>query len=186
MPEPSEPYRLRPATDADRTWIDSVRRSNYMMNAPIMRIAGYSRDEIVEAMNDWTKRSLGEMEKYDSLHVTIAETTQGIAVAYIMVLWPAQDDFAQLPQGYIQDLGVVRAHWGTGVAALLMEHAERFIREQGGLFVALNVNAQNGRAVAFYKKNGYMEEWKTMGKCLVTQEEIEAAQNESGEGVTGE
>ena len=166
----AQQYRLRPATDEDDAFIRDLRRKNYMQNAPILRIVGLTAEEVVEAMEDWTERSLAEMNRYDSVRVTIAETEEGEPVGYIIVLWPAQDDFSQLPQGYIYDIGVTREHRGTGCAQLLIEHAEEFVRENGGLFIALNVNAQNGRAVAFYKKQGYIEEWKVMGKCLIEPE----------------
>jgi ribosomal protein S18 acetylase RimI-like enzyme len=49
---------------------------------------------------------------------------------------------------------------------MLLKEAEREIKERGGIFIALTVNAQNGRAVEFYRKLGYLEEWKVMGKNL--------------------
>ncbi|GIX07307.1 MAG: hypothetical protein KatS3mg115_1710 [Candidatus Poribacteria bacterium] len=169
-------YRLRPANEADEEFIRTLRRQNYMHNAPILRIAGMTTQEVIEAMDAWTERSLAEMNKYDTVYTTIAETEEGEPVGYIIVLWPAHDDFSQLPQGYVFDLGVKREHRGTGCAAMLLQHAEDFVRKQGGLFIALNVNAQNGRAVAFYKKHGYLEEWKMMGKCLVRPEDLEPSE----------
>jgi ribosomal protein S18 acetylase RimI-like enzyme len=162
----TDTYTLRPATDGDEDFIRNLRRRNYMINAPLLRIAGFTREEVDAAMDDWTERSLAEMRKHETVRTTIAQTENGDRVGYIIVLWGTRDDFSQIPQGYIYDLGVVRTHWGRGVAQRLMEDAEAYIREQGGLFVALNVNANNGRAVAFYRKLGYVEEWKTMGKRL--------------------
>ena len=165
-----EQYGVRVATDADGAFIHGLRRRNYMQNAPILRIAGLTADEVVESMAEWTDRSLEGMEELDSIRVTIAETEAGEAIGYLMLLWPAMDDFSQLPQGYIYDIGVTRQHWGMDVGALLVKDAEDHVREQGGAFIQLNVNAQNGRAVEFYRKNGYLEEWKVLGKCLYTAE----------------
>ncbi len=159
-------FRLREATEEDDDFVRELRRRNYMVNAPIMRIAGYTREEVIEALDMWTERSLSEMGRYENVRTVIAETEEGESVGYAISLWPTQDDFSQLPQGYIYDIGVHRKHWGTGVAAMLLEDAERDIKERGGAFVALTVNAQNGRAVEFYRKLGYLEEWKVMGKNL--------------------
>ena len=160
-------YRVRAASDGDDEFIRDLRRRNYMQNAPILRIAGQTGEEVVDAMEDWTTRSLGGMGDVDSIRVTIVETSGGATVGYLMLLWPATDDFSQLPQGYIYDIGVTRQHWGMDVGAMLIKDAEDHVRAQGGAFIQLNVNAQNGRAVEFYHKNGYMEEWKVLGKCLV-------------------
>lgn len=160
-------YSVRAATGADDDFIRGLRRRNFMQNAPILRIAGLTGDEVVESMEDWTARSLDGMDGLDSIRVTIAATAAGETVGYLMLLWPAMDDFSQLPQGYIYDIGVTRPHWGMNVGALLIKDAEDHVRKQGGAFIQLNVNAQNGRAVEFYRKNGYIEEWKVLGKCLI-------------------
>ena len=159
-------YRLREGTDEDDEFVAELRRRNYMLNAPIMRIAGFTRDEIIEAMDGWTRRSLTDMNRYETVRTVIAETEEGEPAGYAISLWPAQDDFSQLPQGYIYDIGIHRKHWGTGVATLLLRDAEAYVRDHGGAFIALTVNAQNGRAVEFYRKLGYLEEWKVMGKNL--------------------
>ena len=117
-------------------------------------------------LDGWTQRSLADMSRYEVIRTIIAETEDGERVGYAISLWPAQDDFSQLPQGYIFDIGVERQHWGTPVAEMLLKEAEREIKERGGIFIALTVNAQNGRAVEFYRKLGYLEEWKVMGKNL--------------------
>lgn len=163
-----ENYHIRLATEADDDFIWSLRKRNFLINAPMLRTAGLPRDEIHEAMTGWTRRSMDDMLKKDddSSRFFVAVSEDDKPVGYIIVLWGTMDDFTQIPQGFIFDLGVSREHWGTGVAQLLMDEAEKFVKEKGGLFVSLNVNAHNGRAVAFYKKLGYMEEWKIMGKRL--------------------
>jgi ribosomal protein S18 acetylase RimI-like enzyme len=162
-----ETYSVRLATEGDDEFIRGLRRRNFMQNAPILRIAGMLAEEVVEAMEEWTDRSLSGMGDMDSIRITVAETADGEAIGYLMLLWPAMDDFSQLPQGYIYDIGVQRQHWGMQAGALLIKDAEDHVREQGGAFIQLNVNAQNGRAVEFYRKNGYLEEWKVLGKCLI-------------------
>jgi len=162
-----ESYTVRDATPDDDEFMRTLRRRNHMLNAPILRIAGFTRKEVDEAMEDWIRRSVEEIRQVESTQTYIAETADGTRVGYMIVSWGVRDDFSQHPQGFIWDVGVAREHWGTGVAKMLMDKAEDFVRSQGGLFVSLNVNANNGRAVAFYKKLGYVEEWKTMGKLLI-------------------
>lgn len=172
------PYLIREATSEDEEFIRQLRRRNHMLNAPILRIAGMTRKEVDNAMDEWAERNLADIRTLEKTRTYIAQTEEGFRVGYVIVSWGVRDDFSQLPQGFIWDIGVERVHWGTGVAKLLMERAEDYVREEGGLFMALNVNANNGRAVAFYRKLGYVEEWKTMGKLLVDVE-AEAKKQES-------
>jgi ribosomal protein S18 acetylase RimI-like enzyme len=165
-------YVIRDATPHDEDFIRQLRRRNHMLNAPILRIAGMTRQEVDEAMDEWAERNLADIRKMEKTRTYIAETEEGYRIGYIIVSYGVRDDFSQLPQGFIWDIGVERVYWGTGVAQRLMERAENYVREEGGLFVSLNVNANNGRAVAFYRKLGYIEEWKTMGKLLF---DVEAA-----------
>ncbi|KAF0119845.1 MAG: putative acetyltransferase [Xanthobacteraceae bacterium] len=54
--------------------------------------------------------------------------------------------------GWIDQMLVGRAHQGTGVAAMLMDAAKR--RRLAGL--SLDVNADNLRAIAFYRQQGFV------------------------------
>jgi putative acetyltransferase len=55
--------------------------------------------------------------------------------------------------GYLDQLVVAPAQWGTGLAAALVDEAKR--RSPAG--VALKVNADNFRAIKFYQRNGFVE-----------------------------
>lgn len=55
------------------------------------------------------------------------------------------------PLRYLDQISVRPAHWGTGVAAALIEECRRLC-PQG---VVLDVNQNNPRAVAFYEKCGF-------------------------------
>ena len=53
--------------------------------------------------------------------------------------------------GYLDQLVVGPAHWGSDVARQLMDEAKRL--SPGG--VTLKVNADNARAIRFYVRNGF-------------------------------
>ncbi|EMA62587.1 GNAT family N-acetyltransferase [Halorubrum lipolyticum] len=55
----------------------------------------------------------------------------------------------------VGDIYVAEAYRGTGIAGRLMERAEVDAREQGCGQLRLDVDADNGRAMAFYEKQGF-------------------------------
>jgi len=55
--------------------------------------------------------------------------------------------------GYLDQLVVGPAHWGSDVARLLMDGAKR-LSPSG---VTLKVNADNARAIRFYLRNGFVK-----------------------------
>lgn len=64
--------------------------------------------------------------------------------------------------GYLSDLWVSPAWQGKGVGLALMEATRRSMRDLGRDFLTLEVLAQNTRARAFYKKQGFVE----TGRCV--------------------
>uniref|UniRef100_Q07TW4 GCN5-related N-acetyltransferase n=1 Tax=Rhodopseudomonas palustris (strain BisA53) TaxID=316055 RepID=Q07TW4_RHOP5 len=57
------------------------------------------------------------------------------------------------PAGYLDQLVVAPAQWGSGLAAALVDEAKR-LSPNG---VTLKVNADNCRAIKFYQRNGFVE-----------------------------
>ncbi len=55
--------------------------------------------------------------------------------------------------GYLDQLVVAPAHWGSPLAGMLLDEAKR--RSLGG--VRLLVNQDNARAIRFYRRNGFVE-----------------------------
>lgn len=55
--------------------------------------------------------------------------------------------------GYLDQLVVGPAHWGTETARLLMDDAKRLSPDG----VTLKVNADNARAIRFYVRNGFVK-----------------------------
>jgi putative acetyltransferase len=68
--------------------------------------------------------------------------------------------------GYLDQLVVAPAEWGSGLAAALVDEAKR--RSPQG--VALKVNADNHRAIRFYLRNGFAktgEEFNSSGRLIL-------------------
>ncbi|MCW5693204.1 MAG: GNAT family N-acetyltransferase [Pseudolabrys sp.] len=56
--------------------------------------------------------------------------------------------------GYLDQIVVAPEHWGSGIAAALLNEAKRL--SPGGL--TLLVNKDNDRAIAFYRKHDFMDD----------------------------
>jgi putative acetyltransferase len=54
--------------------------------------------------------------------------------------------------GYLDQLVVAPAHWGTELATALVDEAKRL--SPGG--ITLRVNTDNARAIRFYQRNGFV------------------------------
>ncbi|MFB9270069.1 GNAT family N-acetyltransferase [Bradyrhizobium erythrophlei] len=57
-------------------------------------------------------------------------------------------------EGYLDQLVVATAHWGTPLATALVDEAKR-LSPKG---VTLLVNKDNARAIRFYERNGFVHE----------------------------
>ena len=55
------------------------------------------------------------------------------------------------PSGYLDQLVVAPDHWGSGLAAALVNEAKRLSPDR----ITLLVNADNIRAIRFYERNGF-------------------------------
>lgn len=66
--------------------------------------------------------------------------------------------------GFITEIYVESSYWGSGVAKLLMNEAEKYLKGKGCTCISLDVFAPNGRARRFYEKSGYLERSVTLVK----------------------
>ena len=104
---------------------------------------GFVPRELVEARTKdsfWTRAS-------ERVGDTTVATVDGAVAGFIMVV----DD--EVEQVYVSAL-----QRGTGVAAALMDEAERQVRENGHSRAWLAVVAGNARARAFYERTGWHDE----------------------------
>lgn len=62
------------------------------------------------------------------------------------------------PGAYIQDLVVDTAFRGTGVAEALLRQTARHVRDKGGVYLRLSVDAENLTARRFYERVGLLHQ----------------------------
>ena len=110
----------------------------------------------------------------------VAVDEQNWPIGYVIVIAEAKDDFRPERQGFLCDLAVEEDYWGKTVAADLIETAESYIKRMGHEFMMLNVSAYNQRAINFYHKLGYSNEWLMMGKRLSVDTELRDLDDEMG------
>ncbi len=79
---------------------------------------------------------------------------------------PDEDYFTGHPRAYIDILFVAREAEGKGVGRALMEHVERWARDQAFREVVLDVFVGNQGAIAFYERQGYRPDHIRMAKPL--------------------
>ena len=83
----------------------------------------------------------------DRVDDTTVATVEGVVAGFVMVV----DD--EVEQVYVS-----ARHRGSGLAAILMDEAERLVRGNGYAIAWLAVVDGNGRARAFYEKAGWQDE----------------------------
>jgi len=92
-------------------------------------------------------------EQQDDCRVHVAER-DGEIIAFTMVsLRPEM--LSKAPSAHLEAIAVAAGCEGSGVAARLLEAAERDARSCGAQSMTLHVFARNARARRFYEKSGY-------------------------------
>lgn len=109
-----------------------------------MWVAGWNRTlpEIdFETRRAWLYEHLQRLAA-DGALIRVARPGRGEKIAGFVTIHPET--------GYLNQLAVAPAFWGRGLAEALMAEAKRLSPR----LVALDVNTDNPRAVAFYEKQG--------------------------------
>lgn len=88
------------------------------------------------------------------------------APAGIIAVHPDTDYFTGHPRAYVDVLVVVPEYEGRGVGSALMDHVERWARQNGFREVVLDVFASNVDAIEFYRRRGYQPDHIRMAKGL--------------------
>lgn len=109
---------------------------------------------------------LRNFDKYGNIGIFIAEDEDMHFIGHVVVVSGDIESSTGEKQGWIFDLSIKKEWWGKGIGKRLMEHAEKFIKEQGLKYIGMGVTTSNFRAVRFYKDLGYIEERKRMIKRL--------------------
>jgi len=104
---------------------------------------GFVPQELIEARTEESFRSRASERVGD----TTVATADGAVAGFVMVV----DD-------EVEQVYVATPHRGTGVAAALMDEAERQVRANGHNRAWLAVVAGNARGRAFYERAGWRDE----------------------------
>lgn len=148
MSHDSEPIIVRPATEADRSFVlDLVPRLRAFGPSPLRpaeALDGAERrtlERAFDALPDGAVLLIGELPEEGPLGMAYAET--------------GTDYFTHEAHGHLTILAVDESGEGRGVASALLEAVERWAAGRGFRFVTLNVFSKNARARAAYEKAGY-------------------------------
>ncbi len=125
-------------------------------DASSLEVKRYRREDLASLWELWNSPDAG---------VFVADDRFGLA-GHVVVMTGWRDSTTGERQGWVFDLSVRRDCWGRGLGRALMEQAESFVRRRGCRYIGLGVTASNERAVAFYKRLGYLEERIQMVKKL--------------------
>ena len=157
---------IREYQEKDKEFVESLRCQHLLASVPQSRLADLNDVEKLDRMLRWYEEKIEFLQTVPLCRTYIATDKSDNPLGYVIVMAEAKDDFRPERQGFLCDLAVEEAHWGSGAAQALVETAERYARRMGHEFMMLSVSAFNERAVEFYRKLGYIEEWKMMGRRL--------------------
>jgi GNAT superfamily N-acetyltransferase len=149
---------LRPATVADRPFIDSLSPRLSSVPRP-----GWHDLAAMEGFQD--RHMAASFAPIDGASTVIACASDGRPLGYIH-LRPGKDGVTEEPCGYISLIATTKEAEGSGVATRLMSAAEDWARDRGYRLLSLDVFADNRRAVDFYRRGGFKIETRRMVKPL--------------------
>ena len=156
MQDARPPIHIRPAVPADA---GNIYRALRGIAETVNELHKFT-----STVDDISRDGFGPNAAFDTL---IAEV--GSEFAGISVFFPVFSTWRGRRGGYVQDLFVAEAFRGLGVADALMAHTAEAVRARGGAYIALQVDRQNPRAQAFYRRLG-MELSSTDYDCYLSGE----------------
>ena len=126
------PFHLRPYTAADKDGTIALWRDTWQQAYPSIDFA---------ARETWW-RERWDKELVPNARIVVAEQ-DGALTGFVTID----------AHGYLDQLVVAPAHWGTPLATALVDEAKRL--SPAG--VTLLVNTDNARAIRFYRRNGFVD-----------------------------
>lgn len=94
-----------------------------------------------DARRDWLTAHIGALEAGGATTLVLEETAGGLA-GFVAI---------DAKRGWLDQLCVAPERFGAGAAPLLMAAAKRLSPQR----IALDVNADNARAIGFYEREGF-------------------------------
>jgi ribosomal protein S18 acetylase RimI-like enzyme len=136
----TEPVRLRRATEQD---LDAVRVCLSLAFAP------YEEAYTAAAFRDTVPAVDGLVERLRTMTILVAEAEGGTVVGTIA------HEAGPSGEGHLRGMAVLPQVLGSGVAARLLEAAERALAAAGCQRVTLDTTQPLQRAIRFYERHGY-------------------------------
>jgi GNAT superfamily N-acetyltransferase len=156
---PSASFTIRPASQADAAFLFSLAPRLAGVHQPpwhdLVAMGEFQHRYMVETFGNVPEGSL----------TLVAVSTENVPLGYIHA-HPDRDGVTDEPCGYVSILAVEEKAEGLGVARQLMAQAEDWAREKGFRLLSLDVFADNGRALNFYRRGGFRAEMVRMVKPL--------------------
>jgi ribosomal protein S18 acetylase RimI-like enzyme len=149
--KPAGDIVIRPATAADRPFLDSL-DDRLIEEAVVPEI---TRGEIVAFQSNYTRAAL-DTDKPGAVTL-VAVDGMHQPLGYIQ-LEPHEDMLTGGTSGYVSMLAVGAEAEGRGVARRLMEAANAWAVQSGFRFLLLDVFASNATARRFYDRGGFVDE----------------------------
>ena len=88
------------------------------------------------------------------------------------LFFPIYSTWRGRPGAYVQDLFVAETRRGMKIGEKLLRHLARAVRDQGGVYIELQVDAGNAKAQRFYQRIGMKRDadhvYQFMGEALLT------------------
>ena len=131
LPFMSAPFQLRPYRAEDEDAAIALWQQTWQLAYPSIDFAA--------RVEWWRERWRSEL--VPKAAIIVAEET-GTLIGFVTID----------ASGYLDQLVVAPAHWGSAVASALVDEAKRLSPGR----IALLVNKDNARAIRFYERNGFV------------------------------
>ena len=150
---------LRAGTAADRNFVLELGHRTAPDSVSTLRTTS-------QAMLDLSFDRLVDFALERSHVLLIAESDLEGPLGFLLMLDDLPDEVSALPQGFVAYMAVEPDARRRGIAATLLDAAERAARERGLPFMALMVTEDNVAARELYAQAGYATERRLLCKTL--------------------
>jgi ribosomal protein S18 acetylase RimI-like enzyme len=99
-------------------------------------------------------------------HVSLVAEVEGKRAGFLLMLDQLPDEVTGGDQGFVAYMAVEQAYRRSGVAKMLLQHAEDEARRRNLPYMRLMVTEENGAARALYEHAGYVTERRLLCKTL--------------------
>ena len=117
--------------------------------------------------DDIRRDGFGPRAHFQTLIAEIASSFAGMCLYF-----PIYSTWRGKPGAFVQDLFVAKDFRGMRIGEHLLRHLARVVRDQGGVYIELQVDAGNVKAQRFYQRIGMERDadhvYNFMGEALLT------------------